>query len=57
MNEKSEIRLRGVSHQVSMDIKNISANLGISVTNLLKPKLREIADSYPPNLKRPPLSN
>lgn len=51
----AEVRLRGVSPQLLEALVNISKNLGVSLTDMLKPKLREIADSYPDKLKQPPL--
>jgi hypothetical protein len=48
-----EIRVRGVSHQVAEDLNNISKNSGVPLSDLLKPKLREIVESYPVNMRRP----
>lgn len=50
----SEIRIVGVSPSLHDDLRNISRNLGITTTALLKPKLREIADSYEAHMKQPP---
>jgi hypothetical protein len=48
-----EIRIRGVSGQIVEDLDNVSKNLGVTLSDLLKPKLAEIVNSYPANLKRP----
>lgn len=48
-----EIRIRGVAPSMKQDINNIAGNLGITVTDFLKPKLREIVDQAPEHLKRP----
>ncbi len=49
-----EIRVRGVGEQLQNDLTNISKNLGIDVSALVKPKLWEIANSYPEHMKQPP---
>lgn len=52
--ELPEIRVRGVSPQLHDDLINISRNEGRSLSDILKPKLREVADSYPERMKQPP---
>lgn len=37
----------GVNKQVHEELKSISKNLGIDLSALIKPKLRELRDSYP----------
>lgn len=49
-----EVRVRGVNNQIVDDLEAIAKNLGITVTALLKPKLREIRDSYPEKMRIPP---
>jgi hypothetical protein len=49
-----EIRVRNVSVKVNEDLSNIAKNLGVALSDFLKPKLREIADSYPASMKLPP---
>jgi|GEM_PF-1551016 len=51
----TEVRTRGVSPRVAMELHNICKNLGVSVSDFLKPKLREIVDSYPEHMKKAPL--
>lgn len=51
---KNELRLQSVPSAVSNDLKNISGNIGISLTALLKKHLREIIDQYPDEMKLPP---
>lgn len=48
-----EIRLR-CPEATHKDLVNISANLGIPLSAFLRPKLMEIADSYPDRFKRDP---
>lgn len=45
-----EIRIRRVSPQLINELNCIAGNLGISLSSLLKPRLREIRDSYAPDL-------
>jgi len=55
MASEKNIYIKNVPVDIKADIKTIAENLGVTVTQLLKPKLREIRDSYPPDLriKRP----
>jgi len=48
-----EVRIYGVSVGTADALLNLSNNLGITVTQLMKPKLREVLDSYPDHLKQP----
>ncbi len=52
--EKDEIRLVSVPIAIAIDVKNISGNIGISLTAHLKKKFREIADTYPDAMKEKP---
>lgn len=55
MNEKKgllEIRIKGVSQQVHEDLKQISKNEGTNLSDLLKPHLRAIRDSYPDYMRK-----
>jgi hypothetical protein len=47
MAKNNEIRITGVPEQIKEDLKNIAKNSGVDLGQLLKPKLREIRDSYP----------
>lgn len=49
---KNEVRIYGVSEELKNDLIAIAENTGITLTALLKPKLREIRDSYPSNLRK-----
>jgi hypothetical protein len=53
----TEIRIRGVSKKVVEELLNISKNSGVPLSDLLKPKLREIADSFPDSMKRTPATS
>lgn len=50
-NEIGEIRMRGVSKKLVTELVNISKNIGIDLSDMLKPKIREIVDAYPDHLK------
>ncbi len=54
---KDEIRIQHVNHEVHEILKNIAKNSGVSIQAILKPKLREIANSFPESMQRPPLKN
>jgi hypothetical protein len=51
---QNEIRVRGVSGRVAGDLQNIAKNTGITLTDFLKFKFREIVESYPPHMKKAP---
>lgn len=51
MASEEDIYIKNVPHNLKEDIKTIAENLGITMSQLLKPKLREIRDSYPPDLR------
>jgi len=48
-----EIRITNVSHELRFQLNNIADHLGVPLGHMLKPKLREIADSYPDDMKKP----
>lgn len=48
----NEVRIRGVGNALKKEVENISKNLGISVSQLLKPVLRTFVDGQPEKLKR-----
>lgn len=52
-NGPNEIRIRGVRQDIITQLRNISDHLGVTVNDMLKPKLREIIDSYPEHYKKP----
>lgn len=51
MARENEIRIYGVSSQVKNELKTIAKNTGVTLAGLLKPKLREIAESYDKQMK------
>jgi len=51
MGKNNEIRITSVPPKIKEDLKNIAKNEGISLAHLLKPKLREIRDSYPERMR------
>jgi hypothetical protein len=52
MSNLKEIRIENVSAEVVQDLKNVAKNYGTTLSALLKPKLREIRDSYPEKDRR-----
>jgi hypothetical protein len=48
----TEVRIRGVSKRLIEELNNIAENTGVPLSQILKQKLREIADSYPDKMKR-----
>jgi len=53
MAKQNEIRITNVPKDIKEDLENIAANTGISLGTLLKPKLREIRDSYSEKMRKP----
>lgn len=48
-----EIRITGVPEDIKAQVVNISDHIGVSVSSLLKPKLREWINSFPEHYKLP----
>lgn len=53
-NKPSEVRIYGVAPSIHNELVNISDHIGIDLSSMLKPKLREIRDSYPAHMRIPP---
>ena len=49
----SEIRISGIKPQLHAELMNISDNLGVTVSSLIKPKIQEFVNSYPAEMKKP----
>jgi hypothetical protein len=49
-----DLRIYGINGKLKKEIINISKNLGIGISDFLKPKLKEISDSYPAHMKEAP---
>lgn len=47
------INIIGISNKVKKDIENISENLNVSVSSLLKSNMPEIIENYPAHLRKP----
>lgn len=47
-----EVRITNFPTSLKTELNNIADNIGIQMGTFLKMKLREIADSYPPEMKR-----
>lgn len=54
MAKRNEIRITNVPLDVKNDLENIAGNIGISLSAMLKPKLREIRDGYSDKMKKKP---
>jgi hypothetical protein len=48
-----EIRIRG-TEKLANDLGNIAGNLGVSLADFLRPKLRDIANQYPEDMRNNP---
>jgi len=51
--KKPDIRVRRVAESLHADLMNIAANKGITLNNFLRYTLRDIANSFPPEMKKP----
>lgn len=51
-NKDEEIRLTNVPQDLKSDLKNIAANTGMTLTQMLKPVLRQVRDSYPEDMRK-----
>lgn len=49
-----ELRINVGSPKTRRDLINIAKNFNVTLSEFLRPKLREIADSYPDRLKQAP---
>jgi hypothetical protein len=49
-----EIRIRGVSKKTKEELMNIAKNFNMTLSNFMRPKLKEIADSYSDKHKQAP---
>lgn len=53
MSEPKTIKVTNVNPKVATELKNIADNLNVDLSQFLKPKLKEIVDSYSPDMKMP----
>lgn len=49
--ETSEIRITNVPRRLYSDLSNIASNAGVNLSAFLKLKLRELADSFPQEVR------
>lgn len=49
-----EIRITGIKPKLTEDLSNISKNMGVKITSLLKPIIQEYVNQQPAHLKLPP---
>jgi hypothetical protein len=52
MAKSDELRLRGISGKLKDDLVTIAENEGVNLSALLRPKLRQIVESYPAQMKQ-----
>lgn len=52
MPKPSELRITNPNPKLKEELETIAHNIGIQLSPFLKMKLKEIADSYPPEMKR-----
>jgi hypothetical protein len=50
-----ELRIVGVPKNKAQEIKNIASHMGVAMSDLLKSKLPQIIESYPPHMRTAPL--
>ncbi len=53
-NEIHELRITGISSKTMNEISNIAQNAGVTMSNLLRPIITKIPDSYPERMRMPP---
>jgi len=51
--DRKEIRINGIPKPLHQDLFNIAKNVGVDMSSLIKPVLRELADRYPDKYKLP----
>lgn len=49
----TELRIKGVSTKTKEEVMNIAGHLGITMSAFLKPKLKEIINTYPEKMREP----
>jgi hypothetical protein len=47
-----ELRIRGVSDKTATELKSVAYYYGVDISKLLRPKIKELIDSYPEHMKR-----
>lgn len=54
-NDKNMVNLTNLSPEIKRKIKVISGNIGISQSAFIKMELQKIVNTYPDDMKKPPL--
>jgi hypothetical protein len=49
-----QIKITNVPASLKQELKNIADHMGVELGSFLKPKLRDIANSYPEHMKQKP---
>jgi hypothetical protein len=52
--DKKRIQLRGINETINWQLKNVSDNLGVTLTELLKIEFYLLAARYPEHMKQKP---
>jgi hypothetical protein len=52
--DNRELRITNVPTRLREELENVVGNLGTTVSGFLKPKIRDILESYSPDMKLPP---
>lgn len=52
---KYEIGLENLDPDIKIQIEKISTNIGVTQSNFIKMELQKILNTYPENMKQPPL--
>jgi hypothetical protein len=47
------LRIEGVHDDLHEELKNIASHCGVTISNFMRPKLRDISNSYPDHMKKP----
>lgn len=50
----NEIRITNVNAKTHQELHNIAGHLGVPLSSIIKPKLMDLANSYPAEMKLPP---
>lgn len=46
-----ELRIYGVPASTAKEVKNIARNLGVKVSDFMKPHIKKIVQEYPENMR------
>lgn len=52
-NKVKEIRCQGIPENTADELKNVADNIGLTISQLMKPHIKAIVDSYSHELRQP----